>query len=293
MNWKNTLSAFVLALIAANASAAKNPALEEMQTGKSRIAPATLNLAEYTAWAAPILGPNDSVSAFTEKAFAWLEEERSRGLPQQVNTDREKIYADTQGPRRETEEMEDAGEIAENVTVGANVYAEMDGSVEQVLEAMLFRWGKPVGASEGSTKPNPKPFSVRTEHFAPNPEWGSNAFVNQSIRQKGGVVNDMNDRYLMLLRGNASDGYEVLMQFVKRGGESDTTQSLGVAIIRPLGNGKTAYKIFTRYMGQNYGFLGGMIGKGQFGFNQGNVRGVQLDFMRQLKELKEKGKITN
>lgn len=286
-----TLIPAALILAIAPVAYALNPALTDMLSGKPNPAPKALDYDSFTKWSAPILEANDAVSPFTEGAFKWLADERVRGLPNEVYNDRDHIFVDVSGPRAETEAFEDSGEVEKDTTVGANLYAEMDGTVDQVLETMLFRWGKPVGAKEGQTNPEPGNFSARTEFFAPQPEWGPGAYANQSVRKGSGIVKDMNDRYAVLVRGDSSRGYEVLMQFVKRGGKSETTKCIGIAIIAPLANGKTAYKITTRYQGQYYGTLGSWVGKSQFGFNVKNAKEVQLDFIRQLNDLKTKGTI--
>ncbi len=288
---------FMVAVFAytAIASAALNPALVGMTTGKNNPAPTALENSSYMAWATPILKSSDAVSAFTTNVFTWFNTERDRDLPSQVYQDRNKIYVNVDRPLQETSDLEDQGEIEEATTIGAEVYAEMDGAPAQVLEAMLFRWGKPVGQWEGTTNPPPSPYSKRVEYFAANQEWGTGAYVNQSIRQNGGFANDLNDRYLVLVRGSAQKGYDVLMQFVKAGGTTGTTKCFALASIRPIGDGtKSAYKISTRYQGQNYKILGSVsLGRSQIGFNPQKAREVQMDFIRMLQELKATGTIHN
>lgn len=272
-----------------------NPALEGMLTGKKNPAPAVMEKNSYIAWSAPLLQSNNAVSAFMENVFDWYSAEKDRALPSQVYQDRNKIFVRVDRPLQETIDLENQGEIEVATTIGAEVYAEMDGTPSQVLEAMLFRWGKPVGQIEGSTTPPPSPYTKRVEYFALNAEWGAGSYVNQSIRQNGGMVNDLNDRYMVLVRGNAQNGYDVLMQFVKAGGMTSTTKCFAISTIRPVGDGtKTAYKISTRYQGQSYKIFGSVgLGRSQIGFNPQKAREIQLDFSRMLLELKSTGSIRN
>lgn len=274
---------------------AANPALDDMQRGTKYFAPATIERASYINWVTPILEPQNSKSAFTDYAFDWFETEKDRPLPSQVYQDRDKIFVRVDRPLQETNDLESRGEIEEGTTVGAEVYAEMDGAPSEVLTAMLFRWGKPAKAEEGTTAPSPSPFSSRVEYFAANPEWGPGAYVNLSRRIDGGIIKDLHDRYLVLIRGNAQKGYDIVMQFVKAAGKTPSTQSLGLAMIRPLGDGKkSSFKITTRYQGQSYKVFGNIsIGRSRVGFNIVNARNVQLDFARALRELKDTGDIRN
>jgi hypothetical protein len=276
-------------------TASLNPALIDVQTGKPRIAPEKLDQEAYLAWAEPILKPaagTDYTSAFTSLVFEWYESERERGLPQEAIDAKEKFYINVQRPLEQTIELEEAGEIEEGNTVGAEVYAELDASAEQALTAMLFRWGKPVGKEEGNTYPAASPFSRRVDYFAPVADWGSNGFASLSLRRDGGIVKDMADRYMVLVYGDKDRGYDVLMQYIKPAGKTSTSRVFAIAMIRPLANGKTSYKISTRYQGQSYKVLGNVsIGRSNIGFNPEKVKAVQIDYANQLKELKETGNI--
>ncbi|MGZ3651550.1 MAG: hypothetical protein ACXVB9_04545 [Bdellovibrionota bacterium] len=281
-----------LAFFSSAARADKNPALIDVQNGVSRPAPADLNLATYMAWAAPILKGADAVSAFTPKVFEWYQNEKDRGLPQEVYNDPQRIYVNVQRPLAETQALEDSGDITEGNTVGAEVYAEETGTVSQALTAMLFRWGKPAGAADGHTYPPGGPFSKRVDYFAANPDWGPQAYSSLSMRRDGGILQNISDRYLVLIRGDATKGYDVLMQYVKPSVETPTEKCFAIAIIRPLGNGKTSYKISTRYQGQVYKILGSIkIGRDQIGFNVQKVRGVQVETAAMLKEFQDTGTI--
>lgn len=282
-------------LLSASMAFAGSPALLDLPRA-AQPAPEQLEKEAYRKWVGPLLRVQgkDFTSAFTANIFSWYENEKSRGLPEEVSRDPDRIFVNVERPLRETIELEDGGEIEVGNTVGAEVYSEMNGSPREVLDTMLYRWGKPVGKEEGNTYPPGGPFARRIEYFAPNPNWGTNAFANLTLRRDGGIVKDLADRYIVLVRGNEEEGFDVLMQLVRPAGTTASQQCLAIAIIRPLGNGKSSYKISTRYQGQSYKVLGNVgIGRKQIGFNAGKVRAVQVETMEMLKELRAKGDITD
>ena len=287
-----TLIVIIAGLMASNARAEVNPALKGIQTGNAILAPEALNAESYMSWIELVrkeLKLADFASAFTYGMFDWFENEKERDLPLEVSKDEEKIYVDVERAKKETTDLEDVGEIESSTTIGADVYAEMDGTIDEVMNVMLYRWGKPVNAQEGETHPDPSPFSLRAEYFAPNAEWGPNAFANISSRKNGGLLNDLDDRYIVLIYGNQTRGYDFVMQYFAPAGKTATKKSIAMGTMRPLKNGKTAFKISTRYQGQNYGVI--PFGRSLFGFNVGKVRGVQVDFSRMLAEYKKLGRI--
>lgn len=293
MKMQTTLMLGLLAFAGSAAAANLNPALIDVQTGKVRPAPEKLDMDSYLEWAQPILKPNASTnytSAFTPAIFEWYNEERERGLPEGATNGG--VVINVERPLAQTIELEEAGEIEEGNTVGAEVYAEMDGTAEQALEAMLFRWGKPVGKMEGDTFPTANPFARRRDYFAPNSDWGPNGFASLTMRRDGGIVKDIHDRYLVLVHGDKDRGYDVLMQYIKPGGTTLTKQCLAIALIRPLPNGKASYKLTTRFQGQSYKVLGNVsIGRKNIGFNPEKVKAIQTDYTSQLKELRDTGTI--
>lgn len=287
---------FIYALLACafvnSASAGTpNPALLDLPAAGP--APASLTLDSFAKWATPLLQPSYA-SAFTANVFSWYENEKNRDLPVEVSRDPGKIFVNVDRPLRETIELEEAGEITEGNTVGAEVYAEMSGSVHEVLETMLYRWGKPTGEAEGKTYPLGGQFAKRVDYWAPNANWGEQAYASLTLRRDGGIVKDIADRYIVLIRGNDAQGYDVFMQFVRPGGTTLTKQCFAIAIIRPLSNGKTSYKLSTRFQGQSYKVLGNVrIGRAQIGFNVAKVRAIQEETMNMLKELRDTGKIAD
>jgi hypothetical protein len=270
----------------------KNPALIEMEDGEAIQAPERLELESYSNWINPLLEDFESYSAFTPKVFEWYEEQLRTALPEEVYKDPGKIYVNVERPLRQTIEMEENGDIEEGNTVGAEVYAEMDGNVEQALEAMLYVWGKPVGASAGKTHPAPSPFSRRVEYFAPLPQFGEGVFANLTLRRDGGIIKDLSDRYFFLVRGNKETGFTVLMQYRRPALKTYSKQCIAIAMLQPLPNGKTAYRISTRYQGQSYKILGNIgIGRSQIGFNREKVRAVAEEYNKRIVELKTTGTI--
>jgi hypothetical protein len=269
----------------------KNPALLEMEDGVEPL-PALLDVQSYTDWVTPLLDNHNSYSAFTEKVFAWYEEQKRLPLPREVDEDPGKIYVNVERPLAQTIEMEGAGEIEEGNTVGAEVYAELDGTVEQALEAMMHNWGKPVGAVEGKSHPEPSPFSRRVEYLSPLPNLGAGVYANLTLRRDGGIVKDLSDRYYFIVRGNKEEGFTVIMQYRKPALKTFSKQCIAIAMMQPLPNGKTAYRISTRYQGQSYKILGNIsIGRKQIGFNREKVRAIAEEFNQRVIELRTTGKI--
>lgn len=261
----------------------------------TRLAPAELSKDAYVRWAEPLLKAQgtDRLSPFTNIIFAWYEANKGNSLPGEVAKDPQRIFADVETAKRETIALEEAGEIEKYVAAGANVYAEIPGTVDQVLESTLYLWGKPIGKTEGKTKPGAQPtHSKRADYLEPNAKWGPGAFANLEIRKSGGIVKDLSDHYILLVRGDATKGYDVLMQFAAPQGKTETQQVLAIAVIRPLGNGKVAHKIASRYIGQSYGLLG-PIGREQMGFNQAKVKQIEKSFTDYVNELRTTGKIAD
>ncbi|MGZ3684772.1 MAG: hypothetical protein ACXVCI_13020 [Bdellovibrionota bacterium] len=278
----------ILCFLTVTAQAAPNPALDGIINVGTRLAPDTLTLDSFNRWVEPI--GKDFESAFAPQIFAWYQREKDAPLPPQVAQDPDKIYVDVETAKAQAIALENSGDIPSYTAAGANVYAVVDGNVDQALEAELDVWGKPVGVVQGSTKPAPSPFGARTNWFAPNPLWGSGAFASLEVRKNGGVIHDISDRYVLLVRGSSAKGYDILMQFIGPVGTSETTNVLAIAVIRPLASGKSSFKISSRYQGQSYGFLG-EIGRQTIGFSQSRVRGIQKSYVDSVAELRTTGKI--
>lgn len=201
-----------LLFLSAPAFAEQNPALIDMKTGTSRPAPADFQLASYQAWVTPLLKATDAWSAFTPKVFEWYQQEKDRPLPAEVYKDPQRILVNVTRPLQETDDFEKSGDITEGNTVGAEVYAEQTGTIQEALNTMLFRWGKPTNAAEGKTYPPGGNFQKRVDYFAANPDWGPNAFATLTMRRNGGLLQNLFDRYILLIRGDDTKGYDVLMQ---------------------------------------------------------------------------------
>ncbi|MCO5141707.1 MAG: hypothetical protein M9962_01300 [Oligoflexia bacterium] len=291
---KKIIGILGLLLLVNTAYADKNPALIDMDSAPVSPSPAALEEESYMEWIEPIYewAGGNPYSAFTPLVFEWYREEKDRGLPSEVFEDPGKVFVNVNRPLQQTIELEDAGEIEVGNTVGAEVYAQMDGTVDEALEAMVFRWGKPVGATEGKTYPPGGAFARRVEYFSPISNWGDGAYANLSLRRDGGIVKDLADRYLFLVKGDSQKGYDVVMQYLKSGGKTPTQQCFAIAIIRPEAPGKVSYKISTRFQGQSYKVLGNVsIGRKNIGFNVEKVRAIQVEYMGMLDELKKTGTI--
>lgn len=250
-------------------------------------APATPNRASYRAWLESLDTP---VSPFFDDLFAWNEAQESARLPAEVARDPQRLFVSVQRPLAETIRLEDSGEIEESVTLGLESYGQLDAPISVVLETVLFRSGKPVGKAEGTTHPYDSIFGFRRESL--RERWGHGAYYVTNKKTGGGVVRDQNDSYTMLVRGNAERGYLVLSSFLAPVGATETKSALTIVRLMPLPDGKTDYRISSRFMGQSYGFFGKENGRANFGFNVSRIRQGQLEFYAQVKELKETGKIS-
>lgn len=279
-------------------TALANPALKDIPDVGPRHAPAELRKDEYVRWAEPLLKVTGTnlASPFTNSIFAWFEANKGAELPAQVQQDADKIYVDVETAKKEILDLEAKGKVTKLTGAGANVYAELAATPDQVLNANLYLWGKPIGQSNGRTRPRAAPsHSNRVNYFAPNPQWGPNAFASLEVRTGGGIVKDLNDRYVVLVRGDSQKGYEVLMQFLGVRETEDTELSqtqnvLAIAVIRPIGNGKTAFKISSRYVGQTT--VSESI-RNKYTFNPEKIRQIQMSFVNYVKELVSTGKIVD
>jgi hypothetical protein len=288
------LLALLSLAVSFSAQAAVNPALDGIINVGTRLAPQDLSLDAYSRWVDPIAKPNgkDFTSSFAPAIFAWYESNKSAPLPAQVSQDADKIYVDVETAKAQALELEDSGDIEPYTAAGADVYAIVDGNVDQALEAQLNVWGKPVGKLEGKTKPAPSPFGKRANWFAPNPAWGPGAYASLEVRKDGGIIWSLSDRYVLLVRGDSATGYDILMQYIGPVGQSPTTNVLAIAMIRPMPDGKASFRISSRYQGQSYRFLG-EIGRSTIGFSQSKVRGIQKSYVDTVTELRATGKIAD
>jgi hypothetical protein len=250
-------------------------------------APANPNHAAYRAWLESLDTP---VSPFFDDLFAWNEAQEKTPLPAEVARDPQRLFVSVQRPLAETIRLEDSGEIEESVTLGLESYGQLNAPVSVVLETVLFRSGKPVGKTEGTTYPHDSIFGFRQESL--RERWGQGAYYVTNKKTGGGIVRDQNDSYTMLVRGNAERGYLVLSSFLAPVGATETKSALTIVRLVPLPGGRTDYRISSRFMGQSYGFFGKEAGRANFGFNVTRIRQGQLEFYAQVKELMETGKIS-
>ncbi len=248
--------------------------------------PAQLERDSYLDWLNSI---QSNVSPFIEASFDWFYAERGRELPSEVYSDPQEIFVTVDRALSETIELEDVGEIPKAVTYGAEAYLRINAPIKTVLETILFRWGKPIGAIEGSTSPFDSIYGQRRETL--EARWGQGSYWSIELKAHGGVAKDVRDNYTLLVRGNETSGYEIIGSFHSPFGETTTTSSLMMIQLRPMNAGVTAYKSLLRHMGQYYGFLGIEYGRKNFGFNVSRVRDGQVDFLHAVDELKRTGAI--
>ena len=265
-------------LILAGAARAENTVPE---------APVEITREAYGAWLEEI---GSVTSPYQEKIFEWLDEQNSRTLPREVMSDPDHLFVTVDRPLQETIEAEEMGDVEKGVTYGLETYGIIDAPVDTVLETILFRWGKPVGAASGITYPVDSVFSFREEKL--ETFWGDRSYRCETKMRGGGVAKDQNDTASLLVRGDALAGYTIVGNFFGPNGSSPTTSSISIMLLRPLEDGRTEYRVSGRYTGQSYSFFGIEFGRKNYGFNVSRIRAGQKDFYGQVQELKATGKIT-
>lgn len=202
-------------------------------------------------------------------------------------------------------------------TVGFDGYAIINADIDAVLAAYQFRNGRSTEADALNLRftqvyPMDGLFNYRREEsLAVDHLWGPGAFYNISIKQAPSItfVDPILDAYAVLVRGNREAGYDVLFQLLGRGcpvsirdsasgeirtdaprpldGEGDldavcrsgTRSNFTMLILRPLPDGKTAYKISGRFVGQSYSSHPN--GVSSIGFSPSRFQTGQMEFIQQ------------
>lgn len=252
--------------------------------------PARLEKESHNAWLNQVGA--QSTSAYADYAFGWFEQQKTRALPSQVNSDPDKLFVSVEKPLAEAIKLETAGDVEEGTSYGLETYAIIDAPVQTVMETILFRWGKPVGQSGGITFPYDTVFTYREERA--QIEWGPGAYKTITLKRNGGIAKDMNDVFAMIVRGNQNEGYTLVGSFLEpygKGTSTTTSTYITIIYVRPLPGGKTDYRVAGMLTGQSYSFIGLENGRKNFGFNQVKIREGQKEFIKQVKALKDTGKI--
>ncbi len=252
--------------------------------------PAVLEKASHNAWIKQIGA--ETISPYANFAFGWYEAQKARALPPQVNADPDKLFVSVAAPLAEAIKVEKSGEVAPGTSYGLETYAIIDAPASKVMETILFRWGKPIGQTGGITFPYDTVFGYREERATP--EWGPNAYKTYTFKRNGGIAMDMNDVFAMVVRGDAKNGYTLVGSLLEPYGNGTTTTSttyITIITLRPMADGKTDYRVAGLLTGQDYSFFGVDNGRKNFGFNVTKIREGQKEFIKQVKALKDTGKI--
>lgn len=253
-------------------------------------APERIERTSYLRWLHDI-GSNQS--PYESAIFAWYEEQRNAPLPAEVAADPDHLFVTVDRPLAKTIELEEAGDVNPAVTYGLETYGILDADIQTTLETILFRWGKPVGATEGVTYPTDTVYGSRQESL--NLKWGPSSYRTITKKSGGGVAKDMNDVFSLLVREDGAGGYDLIGNFFGPNGgrnQTQTTSSITIISIRPTNDGKTEYRVAGFQTGQSYSFFGIEFGRRNFGFNRDRIRTGQKEFFDQVAELKNTGKIT-
>ncbi|HEY8278873.1 MAG TPA: hypothetical protein VIH99_04575, partial [Bdellovibrionota bacterium] len=229
--------------------------------------PAQIERQSYDQWLSQIGAP---ASPYTDYAFRWIDAQKGKGLPNQVNADPEKLYVTVEAPLAEAVRAESAGEVEEATSYGLETYALINAPVDTVLETILFRWGKPVGKTSGITHPIDTVYGFREESL--KPEFGPGSYKTTTVKKNGGIAGDMADSFVLLSRGSAKDGYTLIGSFLAPTGETISTSFITVITLKPTADGKTEYRVAGLLNAQSYAFFGVEQGRKNFGFNLQRIR---------------------
>jgi hypothetical protein len=250
--------------------------------------PAQITLNNYVEWLAAI---NAARSPFADKVFAWYGEQGNSQLPSQVDRDPDRLHVAVDRAIRDTDALEDEGEIEKGTTVGFDVYGLVDVPIDKALETTLFYCGKPIGQAQGETFPFDTVFGK--SHCSIEEKWGRGNYLFKSEQTNGGVVQDLHDDYTIVVRGTATDGYAVFGSFWRPTVPPDdttTTSHLSLVLLKTRPDGKTELRHCLRRTGQSYAFFGPR-GRPLFGFNAGRIRTAEKAFTGSMVELHTTGTI--
>lgn len=248
--------------------------------------PEKIEQGNYSAWLASI---GSARSPYFNQLFAWYEEQKSAPLPSQVAADPDKLFVTVDRPLSETIKAENDNLVEKGITYGLETYGIIDARVETVLETILFRWGKPVGAAKGVTYPVDTVFSFREEKL--DDIWGPGSYRSITTLRGGGAAKDQNDISTLLVRGNPQSGYVIFSQYFGPNGRTLSTSSMSIMTIRPMPDGRTEHRVSGRYTGQSYLIFGIDFGRKNYGFNFSRIRVAQKEFYGMVNELKTTGQI--
>jgi hypothetical protein len=248
--------------------------------------PTEVSRATYPGWLSAIRAPS---TPYFDYIFSWYETQLTAAIPNQAKTDPDHLFVTVEKPLAAAVKVEAAGDAEEGTTYGLETYGIVDAPLATVLEATLYRWGKPVGKPSGVTHPNDTVFGYRQETLTQ--EWGPTSYKTFTLKHNGGVANDMDDTFSLLLRGDAQHGYVLIGSYIEPNGSTTTTSSITIILLRATADGKTDYRVAGMQTGQSYSFFGLDSGRKNFGFNVSRIRDGQKDFLSQVKSLRDTGKI--
>jgi hypothetical protein len=247
--------------------------------------PAQLTRESLRTWLAKLHDP----SPFYDAIFDWYDEQLTIPRPSQVDTDPDKLFVRVDRAMAQAIKVEDAGDAEEGTTVGFEAYCRVDVPIAIALETMLFFCGKPVGKDQGDTYPFDTVFSQ--SHCTLEKRWGDGNYVWRTAQIGGGAVQDVRDENVVLLRGNAADGFVLFTSFTGPAGDTTTTTQCMIGMLRSLSANSTEYRQYLQRNGQSYKIFGLDFGRKTYGFNAARVRQVEKPLAAAMVELKTTGKI--
>jgi hypothetical protein len=111
----------------------------------------------------------------------------------------------------------------------------------------------------------------------------------------GGVIQDLDDQYTVLVRGSSTDGYALFCSELgpTPGQETTTTSHFNIIMLDTLPGNRTALRHSLRRTGQLYATFGMPWGRDNFGFNAARMQQAEVGLIGAIRELNTKGMISD
>jgi hypothetical protein len=233
------------------------------------------------------------ISGFFDLIFDWYESQMTVPLPDQVRQAKDKLYVTINDALKQTLALEQSGDISEYTTVGFEAYGIAPVPLDFAIKTALYYCGRPIGQIEGETTPRPESRFSKAVCTIRKMEEGRDRgnYFSTNSQLNGGVVEDLNDEYALLVRDNASHGVTLFGSFLQpmAGKETMTSQGMYIMTLKPLSDSQTDFRLTLRRNGQTYSVWGN--GRYECGFNQKAFLDRQKQFLAGMVSLYNNGKI--
>ncbi len=216
-----------------------------------------------------------------------------------IEKNRNKIYVDVNRALAETLSKEKDGDLEKYRTIAFDIYAIVPTSIDSILKAYLYLHGLPTAGFNGSNTAETYPPDSLFDHRKETMEnrsafWGEGSYLNHSTKKDANqfFVEDINATYAILKRGNKNDGYDLIIQFLGLSCTPSNQSSIKectttvkshstVLMVRPIDENHTAYKITSRFVGQEQSILL----RRTVGFNKEKFYSGTMNIIKKAKEI--------